>query len=300
MSSVTLSLFAINVTLPALAKRAPVAYAYLLHALDTGVDLDVPLVPSALDELEQACMLYAARCEIGGGGGVRGRAHIVERQARVRAAAMHASNAQCRRMRARDQRVHVPATSVPLPRRAGRTRRAEHVAARQRPRRRAPTRAQTKLERGSERPGTLNCLHLSLIRTKRPTMSFCDRCGSLYKVEEASGAAAAIAVEGLVARCTGCNRCENVRAAFDKGIRESFSTSDTFLFKYGIEPMNPDGSKFGAVKDVTRERAVVDEKCPKCSHKGLNFYTMQLRSVDEGQTVFDECPKCGHTFSQNN
>ena len=144
------------------------------------------------------------------------------------------------------------------------------------------------------------CLHLSLIRTKRPTMSFCDRCGSLYKVEEASGAAAAIAVEGLVARCTGCNRCENVRAAFDKGIMESFSTSDTFLFKYGIEPMNPDGSKFGAVKDVTRERAVVDEKCPKCSHKGLNFYTMQLRSVDEGQTVFYECPKCGHTFSQNN
>ena len=144
------------------------------------------------------------------------------------------------------------------------------------------------------------CLHLSPIRTKRPKMSFCDRCGSLYKVEEASGAAAAIAVDGLVARCTGCNRCENVRAAFDKGVMESFSTSDTFLFKYGIEPMNPDGSKFGVVKDVTRERAVVDEKCPKCSHKGLNFYTMQLRSVDEGQTVFYECPKCGHTFSQNN
>lgn len=87
MSTIRLSLFAINVTLPALAKRAPVAYAYLLHALDTGVDLDVPLVPSALDELEQACMLYAERCEIGGGGGVRGQAHIVELQARVLAAA---------------------------------------------------------------------------------------------------------------------------------------------------------------------------------------------------------------------
>ena len=52
--------------------------------------------------------------------------------------------------------------------------------------------------------------------------------------------------------------------------------------------MNPDGSKFGAVKEVTRERAVVDEKCPKCSHKGLNFYTIWARSVDEGQTVFYE------------
>lgn len=86
MSSVTLSLFAINVTLPALAKRAPVAYAYLLHALDTGVDLDVPLVPSALDELEQACTAYAERCEIAGGG-VRGQAHIVELQTRVLEAA---------------------------------------------------------------------------------------------------------------------------------------------------------------------------------------------------------------------
>jgi DNA-directed RNA polymerase I subunit RPA12 len=56
----------------------------------------------------------------------------------------------------------------------------------------------------------------------------------------------------------------------------------------------------GAGEEVTRERATVDEKCPKCKHKGLNFYTMQLRSADEGQTVFYECPKCNHTFSQNN
>ena len=92
----------------------------------------------------------------------------------------------------------------------------------------------------------------------------------------------------------------DTRTAMDNGTTERSSDSETFLFKFGIEPMNPDGTKFGGAKEVTRERAVVDEKCPKCSHKGLNFYTMQLRSVDEGQTVFYECPKCGHTFSQNN
>lgn len=138
------------------------------------------------------------------------------------------------------------------------------------------------------------------LRAAHRAMSYCDACGDLYRVEAAHGAAAAKGTEGLVATCTSCGKVENVMTALRGGVTERSSGGETFLFKFGIEPMNPDGSKFGAVKEVTRERAVVDEKCPKCSHKGLNFYTMQLRSVDEGQTVFYECPKCGHTFSQNN
>ena len=131
-------------------------------------------------------------------------------------------------------------------------------------------------------------------------MAYCDACGDLFRVEAATGAAAAKSTEGLVAVCTSCGKVEDVVKALDKGTTARSSDSETFLFKFGIEPMNPDGSKFGGVKEVTRERAVVDEKFPKCPHKGLNFYTMQLRSVDEGQTVFYECPECGHTFSQNN
>ena len=46
-------------------------------------------------------------------------------------------------------------------------------------------------------------------------------------------------------------------------------------------------------------RAVAQEACPKCGHPELQYYTMQLRSADEGQTVFYECEKCGHTFSTN-
>ena len=47
-------------------------------------------------------------------------------------------------------------------------------------------------------------------------------------------------------------------------------------------------------------RATVEEECPICGHPELEFYTMQMRSVDEGQTVFYECLKCRHKFSQNN
>ena len=112
-------------------------------------------------------------------------------------------------------------------------------------------------------------------------------------------------VVGLVVNRPGCGALDHAqRDAVPTAVVDHTTASDRADFEaqllQAIEPMNPDGSKFGAVKDVTRERAVVDEKCPKCAHKGLNFYTMQLRSVDEGQTVFYECPKCGHTFSQNN
>mmetsp|Transcript_2527 Transcript_2527/g.3434 ORF Transcript_2527/g.3434 Transcript_2527/m.3434 type:complete len:117 (-) Transcript_2527:127-477(-) len=55
-------------------------------------------------------------------------------------------------------------------------------------------------------------------------------------------------------------------------------------------------------KNERAKRAVVDEQCPKCSHPEMEFYTMQLRSVDEGQTVFYEClnSNCQHKFSVNN
>lgn len=47
-------------------------------------------------------------------------------------------------------------------------------------------------------------------------------------------------------------------------------------------------------------RATIEEPCIKCNHPEVGYYTVQLRSVDEGQTVFYECPNCKHTWSINN
>ncbi|KAL1522473.1 hypothetical protein AB1Y20_017461 [Prymnesium parvum] len=56
----------------------------------------------------------------------------------------------------------------------------------------------------------------------------------------------------------------------------------------------------GSATDADRKaRATINEACPKCNHPELEYHTMQLRSADEGQTVFYNCVQCGHNFSTN-
>lgn len=69
--------------------------------------------------------------------------------------------------------------------------------------------------------------------------------------------------------------------------------------RYKLEPLVKTSE---AEEDVKRQRAIVDDEiCPKCGAKGMEFYTMQLRSADEGQTVFYECRNkaCKHKYSVN-
>jgi len=57
-----------------------------------------------------------------------------------------------------------------------------------------------------------------------------------------------------------------------------------------------------ATGEEDNQHATIDEPCPKCGHPEQWFYTMQIRSVDEGSTVFYECknPDCKHKYNLNN
>ena len=46
--------------------------------------------------------------------------------------------------------------------------------------------------------------------------------------------------------------------------------------------------------------ATINLPCEKCGNEEVRFYTQQLRSADEGTTVFYSCPACGHGWKQDN
>ncbi|EME40835.1 hypothetical protein DOTSEDRAFT_137176 [Dothistroma septosporum NZE10] len=45
---------------------------------------------------------------------------------------------------------------------------------------------------------------------------------------------------------------------------------------------------------------IIKHTCENCGNDEVKFYTMQLRSADEGSTVFYTCLKCNHKWNTNN
>jgi DNA-directed RNA polymerase I subunit RPA12 len=115
---------------------------------------------------------------------------------------------------------------------------------------------------------------------------FCPTCGDLLRVNE----------KDKRAQCLTCSFACGVDAFLNVTIVSESGPRD-WQKKYGVQPIIKENPELE--KSVEQKRQVVDDDCPKCGHKGLEFYTLQLRSADEGQTVFYECPSCGHKFSQN-
>ncbi|TKX21545.1 DNA-directed RNA polymerase I subunit RPA12 [Elsinoe australis] len=52
-------------------------------------------------------------------------------------------------------------------------------------------------------------------------------------------------------------------------------------------------------QDESQKYARTRETCPKCGREEVSYYEMQLRSADEGSTIFYVCD-CSHRWNQNN
>lgn len=125
----------------------------------------------------------------------------------------------------------------------------------------------------------------------RKTWMFCPVTGTLLILDAAQG----------VARS---RYCEFARPLADLDDTMSVvTTADMADYhrRYALEPLVKSREQLEFEELLkNRVRATVDEPCPKCKNPVLEYYTMQLRSADEGQTVFYECRKCGFRYSTNN
>eukprot|EP01099_Mayorella_cantabrigiensis_P005338 TRINITY_DN4228_c0_g1_i1.p1 TRINITY_DN4228_c0_g1~~TRINITY_DN4228_c0_g1_i1.p1 ORF type:complete len:128 (+),score=15.30 TRINITY_DN4228_c0_g1_i1:35-418(+) len=101
---------------------------------------------------------------------------------------------------------------------------------------------------------------------------FCQQCGNLLD---------------LSTKHLNCQLCGQTHTSQQLNAQSSLS-SKVFSRKQNLQD------------EETETRAIIEEGCPKCGHERLYFTTVQLRSVDEGQTVFYECLKCKHKWSINN
>ena len=59
------------------------------------------------------------------------------------------------------------------------------------------------------------------------------------------------------------------------------------------------GSSKRKAGDEQADGPVIERKCPKCGHDQMSYAAIQLRSADEGQTVFFTCLKCKYKESEN-
>lgn len=126
---------------------------------------------------------------------------------------------------------------------------------------------------------------------------FCPTCGSILPPLKVKGnvfcynCKQEFLPEGKVKiRIMNCNFCKSHLIVYSGEKSEytiSFNTYDpSAVFNKGkreSESENADGP-------------VVERKCPKCGNEKMSYATLQLRSADEGQTVFFTCLKCKYVF----
>ncbi|XP_076253478.1 RNA polymerase I subunit RpI12 [Rhynchophorus ferrugineus] len=116
---------------------------------------------------------------------------------------------------------------------------------------------------------------------------FCGECGSVLPPLRETG--------GLT--CYTCMKTFNPEMLIDQ------SDHGTSAIHYTIHFNNRSSISSSSSKkdqgESNDEGPIVERKCPKCGNEKMSYATLQLRSADEGQTVFYTCTKCKYKESEN-
>ncbi|KAK8207986.1 DNA-directed RNA polymerase I core subunit rpa12 [Zalaria obscura] len=148
------------------------------------------------------------------------------------------------------------------------------------------------LARHTADPSFTRALHFFRSRCTRPSRNmsaigslvFCSDCGNL--LDRASGA------QRTTLECDVCGaKCKDTSSK----VIVTHSKPDAFPSSLR--------AKRSEVQTLTEEDIQVDatirQTCEKCGREEVRYYTQQLRSADEGSTVFYTCD-CGHKWNTNN
>ncbi|KAL1900322.1 DNA-directed RNA polymerase I core subunit rpa12 [Ceratocystis pirilliformis] len=117
------------------------------------------------------------------------------------------------------------------------------------------------------------------------SLVFCTMCGSLLPASKGT-------VKGIL-RCDSC-QSENRDMASQTITTETKATDFPSLLRQKLQ---------STVKTVASHEistmATISERCAKCGAEEVRYTSVQLRSADEGSTIFYYCD-CGHNWATNN
>lgn len=111
-------------------------------------------------------------------------------------------------------------------------------------------------------------------------VNFCPRCGAILPTLGPTGGIA----------CVVC------RYEVDVEVMEDYEVKYTVEFNSKTNYREQQKLKSAQSKS---DGPIVERKCSRCGNDTMSYASLQLRSADEGQTIFYTCTKCQFKETEN-